>query len=292
MDLVTIFYHVDEFCKFFEKTIEKRLLSDGTGKRNREINLMLSEVMTIMIWFSYSGYRTFKDYYIKHVKPYLSNEFPNLVSYTRFVELQGKSAFAMAVFSRLCGLQECTGISYADSASLKVCHIKREKSNRVFKGIAAKGKTSIGWFYGFKFHFVINPFGEIIDFYITAGNVADNNPNVIQRLFQDLFGKIYADKGYLLNPELLQSLYDSGKELITKVRKNMQEKILDIKDVFFLKKRGTIESVIDILKEHLSLEHTRHRSPLNFFAHICSCIMAYAFRPTKPSIAECLNLIP
>lgn len=52
---------------------------------------------------------------------------------------------------------------------------KREHQNIVFKNIAEKGKDSIGWFFGFKLHTIINERGEIIDFLITKGNVDDRH---------------------------------------------------------------------------------------------------------------------
>ena len=82
-----------------------------------------------------------------------------------------------------------------DSTLIKVCHIKREKQNKVFKGLAQKGKSTIGWFYGFKLHLVINDKGELIVFKLTAGNVDGRTP--VPNLVKDLIGKIVGDKGYI-----------------------------------------------------------------------------------------------
>lgn len=112
----------------------------------------------------------------------------------------------MALFLRLCELGACTGISFMDSFSLRVCHIKREHSHKVLKQAAKKGKTSVGWFYGLKVHLALNHKGKIIDFYVTSGNVVDNNRDVIKRMSTRLFGKAYDDKSYLLSPDLTEFL--------------------------------------------------------------------------------------
>ena len=115
----------------------------------------------------------FKHFYIRHIQVNCKGDFPKTVSYNRFVELQQKILLPMTVFLQMCCLGKCTGISFIDSTSIRVCHIKREYSNKTFKGIATKGKTSIGWFFGFKLHIVINDKGEILDFLITQANVDD-----------------------------------------------------------------------------------------------------------------------
>jgi hypothetical protein len=242
MELTTIFYHTDEFCKQFEQLSQKSLLTDGCEMRKRPFSLTLSEIMTIMIYFPCSGYKTFKDYYIRSHDT-LQRAFPGLVSYNRFVELQQKAAIPMALFLRLCGLTSCSGVSFIDSFVLKSCHVKRQSSHKTFKGIAAKGKTSVGWFYGLKVHFLITPSGEIIDFYITSGNVADNNHDVIKRMSNLIIGKVFGDKGYILGAEMTQLLFQKGVQFITKLRANMKNKLLTVQDRLILAKRGVIESV-------------------------------------------------
>lgn len=175
---------------------------------------------------------------------------------------------------KLCSANNCTGISFIDSFALKVCNNRRIYSHKTFKGIAQRGHTSVGWFFGFKVHFLINHVGEIINFYISSGNVADNDPVVLEQLIMNLFGKLVGDKGYILKPEAFQTLYLKGIHVITKLRKNMKNKLMPLFDKLLLRKRGTIESSIGILKESMSIEHTRHRSPTNFLVHVFSAIIA------------------
>lgn len=284
--LVTIFYHIDEFCKTLEKELGSRALSNKEKLKKRDQSLTLSEVMTICIYYHYSGYKTFKDYYCKYVLVHMNNEFKSLVSYSRFIELKKTAVLPLALFLKLCCSGACTGISIIDSFSLQVCHNRRIQSHKVFKDIAQRGHTSMGWFYGFKVHFVINHQGEIIDFYLSTGNVADNNPEVLKQLTTNIFGKLIGDKGYIVNQALFEQLFVNGVHLITKVRKNMKNKLMPLFDKLLLRKRGTIESSIGILKESFSIEHSRHRSSTNFLNYIFSSLTAYFFKPNKPSIID------
>lgn len=281
--LVTLFYHIDNFCQNFYKAFQLEIVNSNIGLIESRLNT--SEIMTIMVYYHYSGYKTFKDYYTKHVLIYLKSEFKNkLVSYNRFVELQQKAIAPLSLFLKLCCIGTCTGTSFIDSFPLKVCHNKRIHSHRVFKDKAQRGKTSVGWFYGFKVHLIINEYGEVVEFYITSGNVADNNEEVLKQLTENVFGKVYGDKGYLINTNLFGLLYSNGVHLITKIKSNMNNKLMDFQDKLMLKKRGLIDSAIHILKDILSIEHTRHRSPVNFLANLLSGLIAYSFYQTKPTI--------
>ena len=280
MQLTTIFYSVDEFCKLFEQVANKRGIEcDGWISRQRRLSL--SEVMTIMIYYHYSGYKSFKDYYEKCVLISHSVDFPSLVSYNRFVELREEAALPVYIFTQAHCKGLCTGISIIDSTPLSMSNVKRASSHKIFKKYARKGKTSVGWFFGFKLHIVINHFGEIIAFHITPGNVADSNKSLIDKISDDLYGLLIADRGYIGCFDLL---WEKCIKIIHKIRKNMQNKLMLPFEKFLLRKRGIIETVFGILKESFSLEHSRHRSILGFIAHIGSCLAAYFFKIEKPEI--------
>ena len=153
-----------------------------------------SEVMTIVILFQASGFRNFKTYYTQQICEHLLGEFPDLVSYGRFVELQSEIVLPLAAFLHT-RFGPCTGISFIDSTPIKVCHNLRIKSNKVFRELAKRGKTSTGWFYGFKVHLVINDCGELLAVMITPGNVDDRKP--APRLARRLWGKLFGDRGYI-----------------------------------------------------------------------------------------------
>ncbi len=274
--IVEIFYYIDEFCKFLD---DNSLLS-AASKPKRKPRLSSSEVMTICVLYHESGYKTFKDYYIKHVLINFKADFGELVSYNRFVELRQSVAPLLLMFTTICK-QSCTGISFIDSTKLSACNVRRQSSHKTFKGCATKGMTSMGWFYGFKLHVVISGQGEIIDFAITAGNIADNNKKILTNFAEKLFGKLVGDKGYIGS---FKYMFKKGVQMIHKIRRNMKNKLVDLFDKILLSKRGIIESVFGILKEQLLLEHTRHRSKLGFLAHISATIIAYFFRAKKPQL--------
>src|SRR5690606_1381174 len=108
-----------------------------------------------------------------------------------------------------------TGISFVDATSIRVCHNKRIKRNRVFSGLARRGKTTAGWFYGFKLHLIVNDRGEILSFLLTPGNVSDIS--VLEKLTQGLLGKLFGDKGYI-SAKIAKQLFKQGLHLFTTLR--------------------------------------------------------------------------
>lgn len=290
--LTKLFVEIDDFLVEFEKDMKHRTLCDTKSNnkksRNRATELSLSEIMTIVVYFHISGYRNFKDYYIKHIQKYHMDAFPNLVSYKRFNALMPRTLLPLMVFmkSKRCGTP--TGISFVDSTTIAVCHNKRIYNHKVFKGLAKRGKSSTGWFYGFKLHLVVSEVGEIIDFTFTPGNVDDRNLEVMKKLTKKITGKLFGDKGYL-SQKLFDLLYKQGVQLITKIKKNMKNKLMPLIDKLLLRKRALIESINDQLKNISQLEHTRHRSPVNAMVNWISSLIAYSYQEKKPSINFAIN---
>ena len=175
-----------------------------------------------------------------------------------------------------------TGYYFIDSKKLEVCHLKREKSHKVFGDQARKGKCSTGWFYGLKLHLVINHMGEIVSFLVTSANTADNNKEVLTHLLQDLQGKCCGDKGYLTT--LFANFYQRGLQLLVRPKKNMKSLAALPSDVKLLKQRSVIESVNDILTTVCNIEHSRHRNPVNGLASILSALIAYQYTEHKPHV--------
>jgi len=279
-DIVALFCDVDDFCIIFEPQFNKWLIQDGSKKRTRKSNLILSEVMTITIWFHASGYRTFKDYYKKEVIPHLQWAFHHLVSYNRFVELMSQALFPLCCYL-LTRKGKCSGISFIDSTPITVCHNRRIKSNKVFSDTAQRGKNSIGWFYGFKLHLIVNDQGELLAFRFTPGNVDDREP--VPDIIKDLFGKLFGDRGYI-SQELFDLLFGQGIQLVTKLKKNMKNKLMPLFDKLMLRKRAIIETINDQLKNISQIEHSRHRSVVNFLVNIVSALIAYTHKEKKPSL--------
>ena len=258
-------------------------LSDGTRKRIKPGKLSESEVMTIVTYFHIMRYRDFKHYYLLHVCKNMRSEFPQLVSYNRFVELMQSSLLPLVVFLKTRCLGDCAGISFIDSTPLRACHIKREHSHKVMRGLATKGQCSIGWFFGLKLHFIINDKGEILDFVLTPGNVEDRKPLSGTNLLSRIHGKLFGDKGYIPKT-LFEQLFIDGIHLITKLRKNMKNSLMHLSDKIILRKRALVETVCDELKNICQIEHTRHRSQEGFIVNLISGLIAYSYLPKKPSL--------
>ncbi len=281
MSLLELFCSVDDFCQEYAMSGQGKELGSGKARRERQGKLYLSEVMTIIIHFHQSHYRDFKTYYTEHVQVYLREEFPKLVSYSRFVELMSRTLTALALYVQRC-LGHCTGLSFIDSTSLVVCHNRRIHSHRVFEGLAERGKTSMGWFYGFKLHLVVNDCGDLLAWCLTAGNVDDRRP--VPKLARKLFGKLFGDKGYVSQKLFHQLFTAQSLHLITKLRRNMKGQLMLYTDRLLLRRRAIIETVNDQLKNISQIEHTRHRSPLNFLVNLVAGLIAYCWQAKKPSL--------
>lgn len=278
--ITEIFCIVDEFCKEYDQLVDKHLLGNPS---KRPSTMSKSEVITITILFQLSGFRTFKHFYIYYLQKHMQDDFPNTVSYNRFTELMQQCLMPMTLFLKTCCLGDCTGISFVDSTPVRVCKPKRIKNNKVFKGIATTGKSTMGWFHGFKLHIVINDKGEILNFTITQANVDDRTPLKKKSFLNKIYGKLYADKGYI-GKDLMQLLFTDGLHLITHIKNNMKNSLMTMSDKILLRKRSVIETVNDELKNICQIEHSRHRSFTNFLSNIVAGLIAYSFLPKKPSI--------
>ena len=284
-NLVVLYCIVDQFCKDFYPEWEKTLITQGIKKRRKVSRISPSEIITIIIYFHMLRFRDFKTYYTRYVIPHLKNAFPFLPSYSHMVNLLKSTIVPLCVF--LQGLTgEKTGIYFVDSMIIKACHIRREKQHRVFKDIAKKGKSTMGWFFGFKLHLVINDQGDLMAFKLTAGNIDDRKP--VPDLVKNLVGKLFGDRGYI-SQELFEKLFQQGLQLVTRLKSNMKNKLMPLIDKILLRKRSLIETVNDQLKNISQVEHTRHRSVWNFMVNILGALVAYALQPKKPSLNLAAN---
>jgi len=239
----------------------------------------LNEAQNLSYLFHQSNYRTFKHFY-GHISDHFRSYFPRLISYDRFVHKM-KALFIplFAYLLRYAGA--ITGIAFIDSTSIAVCHNKRIPRNKVFKNLAKRGKTTTGWFYGFKLHLIINDRGEILAFQLSQGNVSDVSR--VETLSKGIVGKLFGDKGYI-SAELAKTLFQRGLQLFTTLKSNMKQKLMSWKDKILLRKRSLIETVNDQLKNISQIEHTRHRSPHNFLINLLAGLAAYGLQPKKPSL--------
>ena len=260
-----IYCMADDFCKEFAKVQEKYMMEDKNHKhRNKPNRMSDAEIMVILILFHSGGFRCFKHYYREYVCKHLTHLFPRRVSYNRFVELEKEVLLQLAIFIKEVLSGTCTGISFVDSTPLRVCR------NQRILILAERGKCSMGWFFGFKLHLIINDKGEILNFMFTPGNVDDREPLKQKRFLRNIKGKLCADKGYI-GQALFENLFLDGIQLITKVKNNMKNSLMSVADKILLRKRALVETVNDELKNIAQIEHSA----------------AYCFFEKKPTIDIC-----
>lgn len=266
MDLNHLFYFVDSFCVFFD-----RHFSPNTRRSPGPSSLYPSEIITLLLLHQQQQYKNFKAFYTNHAQPFLRKDFPRLPSYSRFVELIPRAAPYLYVLTQyLSG--SCTGKSFLDSSLLRVCQPVRAPRHKVFDGMAAWSKNTKGWCFGLKLHLVINDSRVILCFALSSANVDDRKP--VRQLLRGLFGKVYADKGYL-SKKLFEDLLRQGITLVTRNRKGMKKEMLEREDARGLRERCKVETTLSVLKNRYEIEHTRHRSPQNALVHIMTALLSY-----------------
>ena len=235
--IIAVFCEIDDFCKEYEKK-----LIPGEAPAIPKTSMALSEIMTIAVMYQLSHYKEFKWYYIEKVCGEWKEYFPRLLSYNRFVEIMQSITVPLILYLMKGSFSKCSGINFVDSTSLDVCDNHRIWSHKVFKDLAKRGKSSTGWFFGFKLHLIINDKGEILSVCLTPANVDDKDWAVMSHLTKNIFGKLFGDKGYM-SPKLFAKLWEKNIQLVTKIRKNMKNKLMDFTDKLLLRKRAIIESV-------------------------------------------------
>jgi len=277
--LTELFVEICGFMKISEPVFRQHLIGE---KRQRPFcRPDISGIMTILIAFQMIGGQNFRQFYKDIILQFHRKEFPDPVSYQRFAEVAPMAVTVSAIFLKFrIEMSEKTGLYVIDSSPLCVCENIRIPGHKVFREPAQRGKTSIGRFYGFRLHPVINHSGELTEVHITAGNIDDRKP--VSKMVKILKGKLLGDKGYI-RKELVKELFEHGLEFITTIKKNMKQKVSAFNRIL-LRKRAIIETVNDLLKNYFQAEHSRHRSVSGFMNNVLSALIAYTFYPTKPEM--------
>jgi len=282
-DITELYCFIDDFTKSCKEMMQSKqiALNGKCNKPTRSPGLSESEIITIILLFQQSPCKNFKYFYNSYLALY-KDEFPAMPSYERFIALMPRSMSFMILLLYSLLTPPCTSdIHFIDSTSLAVCSNKRISRNKVFKGLAQIGKTTKGWFFGFKLHVIIDEKGNLIRVKLTAGNKDDRS--VVKQMTDNIFGFLFGDKGYI-SKDLFMELYNRGLKLVTGIKSNMKNMLMNLREKIMLRKRSLVETVFDYLKNKFAIEHTRHRSPTNAFIHIISTLIHYQLKPTKPSI--------
>jgi Transposase DDE domain len=284
IDIIERYYVVDEFCTLYAMQ-QRSCALPSSKQRNRAGQMSMGEMVTIMVYFHLSGYKCFKHFYLQRICSSYKREFPRLHSYSRFVQLMPSLLLPCAMLIHALRGEE-TGVYFMDSTTLSVCHNRRINRNKVFAGLAERGKSSMGWFYGFKLHMVINHQGQIMAVKITKGNVDDRAP--VAEITGGLHGIVAADKGYI-SKKLFDECYRKGLKIITGIRKTMKNILMPRAEKSILRKRFLIETQFDTLKNTLTAQHTRHRSPISFLVNVLAAIVAHQITHPKLKLSTLIQ---
>jgi len=274
--LITIYCFVDDFLKGIVRSISHALMKPNQSTPpTKKHNLAVAELVSLALFRFFTGHHNWKQFY-RFIRTYHTGDFPNISNYQNFIaSMNHLSCFAavmlqglMHFFRTITGLN---GVKIADSTKLEVCKVKREFTHKVAKSVAHKGKSSMGWFYGFKLHIVCNELMQILGIKITPGNTDDRKG--LDMMWSKIFGSIIADAGYL-GKNWFEKARFLGKHLFTAVKANMKKIMTEVQHQL-LNLRQRIESVFSVLKVRLGLETSLPRSVLGHFAHYLWCITAY-----------------
>jgi hypothetical protein len=285
-DITELYCLVDDFCKVYDEETSPHRLVKNSGnikktmrKPTRSPGLCVSEIITILLMFQNSHMKNFKSFYLYRMPEYRC-EFPKMPSYERFLTLQSRVVPIMMMLF-VCLIKSNSNTAFVDSTPIRVCNNKRIFNHKVFKGLAERGKSTMGWFFGLKLHLIINENGNVVNAQLTPGNCDDRKP--VEDLIVNFQGDMFGDKGYI-SKELFRTLYEKGVKLVTGLKKGMKNILMPLRDKILLRKRSIVETVFGFLKNTMMLEHSRHRSVKNFLTHIAGTIIAYQLMPNKPSI--------
>ena len=283
--LTTLYYIIDDFINTLEKTSDgQKMLESWKPKRGPQRQLALSEVLTLNIMrfdFHIFDLKAFTRLAHNAYKPH----FPRLPNYENILKATNRSfPFTVVLLEYLLLLNRqvnTEGLHFLDSTALSVCENWNIATHRVTKDFASRGKTSKGWFYGFKLHGVCDAFGNLENVRFATGSEHDSQQ--VESLTEGLSGLFVGDAGYLLRLEVFQRLFEKHKRILAASRKNMK-RLMTAEQCALFKKRNIIETVWDVLKERYGLEFHLARSITGLFRHYCYSLLS---RMVQPFLHSC-----
>jgi len=249
---------------------------DQAHPPTKKTKLPLVMLVSLILFKFFTGHYSWKEYY-RYLKSHHDGiNIGSLPTYKNFIanvhRLVGYALVFLEAVRKYC--KQGVNLQFADSTKLAVCHIKREFTHKVVKGLATKSKSTMGWYYGFKLHLVCDKDGQILAWRITTATVDDRNG--LSLIWDELTGMIVADAGYL-GSNWQQAAADLGLCLLTGVKKIMK-KLMSKWEYFLLRARNRVETTFSVLKHRMGLETNLPRSPMGFFAHYVWCLLAYQLR--------------
>ncbi|ABN63608.1 transposase IS982 family protein [Shewanella baltica OS117] len=275
--LVKVFCDIDDFLRCFHSRMGKNAVNRWYTQASTRWQYDDERSDAHIILFQMSHHRDFKNCYIGYLAHFYKSAFPNLLSYTRFLEVMPTALVPLcSYFANL--KSDPTGIEFVDSTSIKVCHNLRINHH---KTLACRGKGTMGWFYSFKLHLIVNHQGGIVAAKVTPANIHDTKP--VNEMVHSDMNKLYADKGYI-SKALSSELLEKGVKLVTNVRKNMKKKVMSLWGRAMLSRRFIIETINDQLKHISQIEHSRHRSVHGFMLNMIAGLIAYQLKDNKPQL--------
>ena len=272
--LYHIFDQIDNLLKTMSASLKRKLLSDLRPKGGRPSGLSLQAILAFGIFRFATGVKDVKHYHRKLLSSY-SKELGRIPNYGNFNALMNQATpYVIFLLQWICYCHQSAGggLYFMDSTPMKVCENKRIFDHKVCEDMAQRGKSSMGWFFGFKLHVVCDSLGRLVSLLITPGNTDDRK--FALKLLKGLRGLCVADAGYV-SKKLMQELYQQGLLLLTDVRNSMK-RLMSETQHGLLKLRQRIEGVFSCLKHRLKAEASIARSPLGYLSRCLYACLTFA----------------
>ena len=277
ISLETSYTIVESFFKYFEGNFHmNHLLQQYYGKRGFRQRLSITDIMALNIYRFFMEISNLKAFH-RFVQKFHKKEYPNLPNYENFMKATNKSLpfmvfFVNAILAKNRALCKNKEAHFIDSTPVEVCKNNKISRHRVTKGYSSRGKSTKGWFFGFKLHGICTDDMTVENLIFTTGSVHDSK--MAKDVTKEIIGKAFADAGYQLKPEILSELADNGLFMHNATRKNMN-RLISKEQFDFIEKRNVIETVWSVLKGSFDLVYTRARSMKGMFRHFFYSIAAF-----------------
>jgi hypothetical protein len=252
--------------------------------------LALAEIITLNILRFHYHVQDLKAFHRLASHAYRAY-FPGMPNYENFLKATNKSMPFVLLMLRYFLLVNrelrADGLFFVDSMPLSVCDNHYIYRHKVTAGFSSRGKTSKGWFFGFKLHGVCDVDGNLVTVRFTTGSVHDNKE--MAALAEGLEGMFVGDAGYLLKQEEFKQLFEEHKRILSAARKNMKRLMTREQGMLF-RKRSIIETVWDVLKERYNLAYHLARNMTGLFRHYCYSLVSYLLKPVVNQFSSLLSL--